>query len=224
VKLLRRKPRNFDIQVQDMVLHITANTDFNEESRAAALSFWEQLQAYALRNPNVRTSKRPIEEPQDAPTIVRELVRAARTAGVGPMYSFQGAVTDHVGRFLTRSARDVTVACGGDYFIAAKKRQKLTVFRGLTGGSLALVVPPTPGGVGISTSAGRGRVAIDGLVVVAGSCMLAEAAAAGVEAILPKEHGFRAALSYLKKVPGVLGGVVIAGETIGLAGGVELAA
>jgi ApbE superfamily uncharacterized protein (UPF0280 family) len=188
------------------------------------LSFWEQLQAYALRNPTVRTSKRPIEEPQDAPTIVRELVRAARTAGVGPMYSFQGAVTDHVGRFLTRSARDVTVACGGDYFIASKKRQKLTVFRGLTGGSLALVVPPTPGGVGISTSAGRGRVAIDGLVVVAGSCMLAEAAAAGVEAILPKEHGFRAALSYLKKVPGVLGGVVIAGDTIGLAGGVELAA
>jgi hypothetical protein len=54
--------------------------------------------------------------------------------------------------------------------------------------------------------------------------MLAEAAAAGVEAILPKQHGFRAALSYLKKVPGVLGGVVIAGETIGLAGGVELAA
>jgi hypothetical protein len=224
VKLLKRKPRNFDIQVQDMVLHISANTDFNEESRAAALSFWEQLQAYALRNPNVRTSKRPMDEPDDAPTIVRELIRAASTAGVGPMYSFQGAVTDHVGRFLTRSARDVTVACGGDYFIAAKKRQKLTVFRGLTGGSLALVIPPTNDGLGISTSAGRGRVAIDGLVVVASSCMLAEAAAAGVEAILPKEHGFRAALSYLRKVPGVLGGVVIAGEAIGVAGGVELAA
>ncbi len=224
MRLLKRKPRNFDIQVQDMVLHISADTDFNEESRAAALSFWEQLQAYALRNPNVRTSKRPMDEPDDAPTIVRELIRAARTAGVGPMYSFQGAVTDHVGRFLTRSTRDVTVACGGDYFIAAKKRQKLTVFRGLTGGSLALVVPPTSDGLGISTSAGRGRVSIDGLVVVASSCMLAEAAAAGVEAILPKEHGFRAALSYLKKVPGVLGGVVIAGEAIGVAGGVELAA
>jgi hypothetical protein len=224
LKLLRRKPRSFDIQVQDLVLHISANTDFNEESRAAALSFWEQLQAYALRNPSVRTSKRPIEVPAEAPTIVREMVRAAGTAGVGPVYSFQGAVTDYVGRFLTRSARDVTVACGGDYFIAAKKRQKLTVFRGLTGGSLAIVVPARSEGVGISTSAGRGRVAIDGLVVVASSCMLAEAAAAGVEAILPKEQGFRAALSYLKKVPGVLGGVVIAGDAIGMAGGVELAA
>ncbi len=224
MKLLKRKPRSFDIQVQDMVLHISASTDFNEESRAAALSFWEQLQAYALRDPAVRTSKRPIEIPEQAPAIVRELVRAARTAGVGPMYSFQGALTDHVGRFLTRSTRDVTVACGGDYFIAAKKRQKLTIFRGLTGGSLAVVVPPTAQGVGVSTSAGRGRTAIDGLVVVASSCMLAEAAAAGVEAILPKDHGFRAALSYLKKVPGVLGGVVIAGDAIGLAGGVELAA
>src|SRR3970040_2708298 len=52
VRLLKRKPRTFDIQVQDVVLHITARTDLDEESRAAALSFWEQLEAYALRNPD----------------------------------------------------------------------------------------------------------------------------------------------------------------------------
>ncbi|HSL15671.1 MAG TPA: hypothetical protein VK962_05260 [Actinomycetota bacterium] len=224
MRLLRRKPRSFDIQVQDMVLHITAGTDINEESRAAALSFWEQLQAYSLRNPSVRTSKRPIEVPDDAPEIVREMVAAAGRAGVGPMYSFQGAVTDHVGRFLTRSTSEVTVSTGGDYFIAGKKRQKLTVFRGLDGGSLAVVVPPSANGLGVATSAGTGRVAIDGIAVVASSCMLAEAAAAGVQAILPKQGGFGAALRYLKKVPGVLGGLVLVGDRIGLAGGLEIAA
>ena len=31
LRLLRRKPRTFDIQIQDLVLHISAGTDFNEE-------------------------------------------------------------------------------------------------------------------------------------------------------------------------------------------------
>ena len=223
MKLLKRKPRTFDIQVQDMTLHIQAGTDFNEESRAAALSFWEQLHAYAIRNPEVRSSKRPIEVPADAPDIVREIVAAARRAGVGPMFSFQGAVTDHVGRFLAREVNEVTVNCGGDYFILARKRQKLTVGAGVTG-SVALVVPPSKTGVGVSMTVGRGRAAPDGLAVLAESCMLADAAAAGVQAILPKENGFNGALAYLRQVKGVLGGVVLVGDRIGVAGSVEIAA
>jgi hypothetical protein len=223
VKLLRRKPRTFDIQVQDMILHIQAGTDFNEESRAAALSFWEQLHAYTIRNPQIRSSKRPIDVPSDAPEIVREIVAAARRAGVGPMYSFQGAVTDHVGRFLAREVNEVTVNCGGDYFILARKRQKLTVGRGAAG-PVAVVVPPSKAGIGVSMTVGRGRAVPDGLAVLADSCMLADAAAAGVQAILPKENGFRGALAYLRQVRGVHGGVVLVGERIGVAGSVELAA
>jgi len=223
VRLWRKRARTFDIQVQDVVMHITAGTDLDEESRAAALSFWEQLEAYALRNPDIRTSKRPIEVSVDAPAIVQEMVQAGRTAGVGPMYSFLGALADHVGRFLARSAGELTVACGGDYFIVAKKRQKLTVLRRPNGASIAVVVPPRREGVGISTNLG-GRAHMDGLAVLASSCMLADAAAAGVQAILAKPDGFRGALDYLKKVPGVYGAVVILGERIGMMGGVEIAA
>lgn len=223
MKLLRRKPRTFDIQVQDMTLHIQAGTDFNEESRAAALNFWEQLHAYTIRNPEVRSSKRPIEVPADAPEIVREIVSSARRAGVGPMFSFQGAVTDHVGRFLAREVNEVTVNCGGDYFILARKRQKLTVGRSGSG-PVAVVVPPVKGGIGVSMTAGRGRGAPEGLAVLAESCMLADAAAAGVQAILPKENGFNGALAYLRQVRGVRGGVILVGDRIGMAGSVEIAA
>jgi ApbE superfamily uncharacterized protein (UPF0280 family) len=224
VKLLRKKSRSFDIQVQDLTLHIQAGTDFNEESRAAALSFWETLHAYTLRNPDVRNSKRPIDVPDDAPDIVKELVSSARQAGVGPMYSFQGAVTDHVGRHLARDVDEVTVNCGGDYFILGRKRQKLTVTTQPNGSALAVVVPASKRGVGISMSVGRGRASVDGLAVIADSCALADAAAAGVQALLPKDNGFASALVYLKKVRGVIGGVVVVGNRIGVAGGVELAA
>jgi ApbE superfamily uncharacterized protein (UPF0280 family) len=224
VKLLKRRTRSFDIQVQDMTLHIQAGTDLDEESRAAALSFWEQLHAYTLRNPDVRSSKRPIEVPSDAPEIVREIVAASRRAGVGPMYSFQGAVTDYVGRFLAREVAEVTVNCAGDYFILGRRRQKLTVIRGTGAPGLAVVVPASRQGVGISMTLGRGRAAVDGLAVIADSCMVADAAAAGVQAILPKESGLRGALAYLRQVRGVVGGLVVIGDRIGLVGAVEIAA
>jgi len=227
VKLLGRRQKTFDIHVQDLTLQITAAPDLVEESRAAALTFWEQLQAWSLQHPEFRTSKRPLAVPQDAPELVREMVRASGTAGVGPIFSFRGAVTDHVGRFLARQAREITVECGGDLFILRRKRTKLTVHRRGNGGPISLVVEPRAGGVGVSTTLGRGRRGTeadgpDGLAVMASSCMLANAAAAGVQALLPKPDGMRAALHYLESVPDVQGGVVVQGERIGVAGRVEI--
>jgi ApbE superfamily uncharacterized protein (UPF0280 family) len=225
VRLLRRRPKSFDIQVQDLVLHISAPEDFAEESRAAALSFWEQLQSYGLRHPEFRSSKRPIERiSSDAPEIVKEVASAAGAAGVGPMFSFRGAVVDQVGRFLGDQMAEVTVACDGDYFIKAKKRLKLAVKR-RGGEPITVALEPSFLGVGVSTTLGRGKAGSgpDGLAVIAQTCMLADAAAAGVQACLPKPDGFGMALHYLQRVPGVLGGVVVIGERIGVAGNVEIA-
>ena len=225
MRLLKRRAKSFDIQVQDMTLHISAPEDYAEESRAAALSFWEQLQSYALRNPQFSTSKRPLTSiPDDAPEVVREMIAASRHAGVGPMFTFRGAVTDQVGRFLAGTLSEVTVSCDGDYFILTKKRMRLAVKRH-GGAPIVVAVEPSKRGVGVSTTLGRGRdhAGPDGLAVIASSCMLADAAAAGVQALLPKEGGFKLALQYLRKVPGVRGGVVVVGERIGVAGGVEIA-
>ncbi len=211
MKLLRRKPTSFEIHVQDMVLRITANEDFAEES--------------ALQHPEFRTSKRPLDPPAaEAPAIVQEMVASASAAGVGPMFTFQGAVVDQVGRFLIQSLGEVTVACGGDYFIKAKKRVKLAVKRH-GGEPITVALEPDPNGVGVSTTLGRGRGGggPDGLAVIADTCMAADAAAAGVQALLPKKLGFAQAVRYLKTVPGVRGGVFVMGERIGVAGNLEIA-
>jgi ApbE superfamily uncharacterized protein (UPF0280 family) len=225
VKLLRRRPKSFDIQVQDLTLHITAPEDYAEESRAAALSFWEQLQSYALRYPAFRQSKRPLDTiTADAPDIVREMAEAARRAGVGPMFTFRGAVVDQVGRFLAEQLNELTVACDGDYYIRSRKRMKLAVRR-RGGEPITVVLKPTARGLGVSTTLGRGRGGggPDGLAVIADSCMLADAAAAGVQAVLGKPDGFGMALRYLQQVPAVMGGVIVVGDRIGVSGGVEIA-
>jgi len=225
VKLLRRRAKAFEIQVADLTLHITAPEDFAEESRAAALGFWEQLQSYALRYPAFSQSKRPLDRiGADAPEIVREMARAATSAGVGPMFTVRGAVVDQVGRFLSDQLNELTVSCDGDYYLKARKRMKLAVRR-RGGAPLTVAVEPAPGGVGVSTTLGRGRghTGPDGLAVIAETCMLADAAAAGVQAVLSKPDGFGMALRYLQAVPKVRGGVVVLGATIGVAGAVEIA-
>ena len=226
MKLLRRRAKSFEIQVQDLVLHISAPEDYAEESRAAALSFWEQLQSYALRYPAFSQSKRPLDRiTADAPEIVKEMVRTATSAGVGPMFTFRGAVVDQVGRFLAEQLHEVTVECDGDYFIRSRKRMKLGVKRH-GGKPITVALPPARSGVGVSTTLGRGRGGggPDGLAVIADTCMLADAAAAGVQAVLGKPGGLHQALRYLQEVPGVQGGVIVAGVEIGLSGSVEIAA
>jgi len=225
VRLLKRKPRSFDVQVHDVLLRITVSPDLEEESRAAALSFWEQIQSWSLQHPEFRTSKSVLQVPQGAPDIVREMVGSAAAAGVGPTFTVKGALADLVGRFLATQVPELTVAVDGSFFIVTRKRMKLTVHRPDSGSPLSIVVDPRREGVGVATTLGARRApGADGWAVLATSTMLAEAATAGLQALLPKPDGFRSALAYLQKVPGVLGGLVVSGERIGVAGGVEIAA
>jgi uncharacterized protein len=210
-----------------MILRVQASPDYLEESRAAALSFWDQLNAYATGHPAFRNAKEPIEVPETAPEVIKEMVRASRHAGVGPMVTMQGAMTDQVGRFLARSVSEVRVSSGGDAFVVTKKPVKLTVYRRADGSGISVVLPPRKGGIGVSTMPANRRAAelgIDGLAVVASTCTVADAALAAVQTILAQPRSLKRALAHLRGIEGVRGGLVIQGDRIGLAGGVEIAA
>ena len=224
----RRKTHAFDVSIHDMVLRVTAPEELAGEARAAGLSFWEQLQSYGIRDRAFRTSKRPVVVPEDAPALIREMAEAARTAGVGPAYASQGAITDHVGRFLAQRSSEVLVSNGGDYFVLARKRSRLSVppVADPDGQTLAVVIRPERGAHGIFTNVGRAQVEheADGLVVVASSCMLASSAAAATNIILRRSGSMGRALDYLQRVPGVFGAIVLQGRDVGVAGSLELAA
>src|SRR5207249_8661862 len=90
--LLRRRSVHFDVPIQDMTLRITGPEELYEEARAAGMQFWEQVQSYAIRHPGFQSGKRPLPVPEDGPMVIREMVGTAARAGVGPMFTFRGAL------------------------------------------------------------------------------------------------------------------------------------
>ncbi len=221
-----RKIKSFNVPVQEITLRVTAPEDLYEEARAAGMHFWEQVEAYAIRNPLFRTSKRRLFVTEDAPEPVRDMANGAAEVGVGPMYTFHGALAEYVGRHLAPASPDVMVANAGHYFVIARRRSKLPVQMEEGAEPLAVVVRPELGPHGIYTSLGRARTERGepgGLVVVARTCILADATATAAKGILNKS-GLTDALAFLQGVEGVFGGLVVRGRDIGVAGGLELAA
>jgi uncharacterized protein len=225
--LLRRKSEHVDVPVQDLLLRITGPEDVYEEARAIGMLFWEQVQSFAIRNPDFQRSKRPVQVAASAPSIVREMATLSALAGVGPMLTFRGALTEFVGRRMAELMPEVTVSCGEDHYVVARRRARLGFFTGQRPEGLAVVVKPElgPHGVYMDLKGGArpGEIA-DGLLVVSTSCIVADASAAAARAILSKPNSLKTALAYLRGVPGVHGGIVIQGDRIGVAGGLELAA
>jgi ApbE superfamily uncharacterized protein (UPF0280 family) len=155
------------------------------------------------------------------------MAEVATAAGVGPAFTTQGAVCEHVGRFLASMVSEVVVSTGGDYFVRSKKKMKLALYQGPATGGLSVVVDPKRGTQGVFTSVGRIRLpaqSVDGLAVLASTTIMADAAAAAVMAILSRPNSFRTALTFLRKLDGVQGAVVVQGRRVGVAGAVELAA
>lgn len=228
--LLRKKATTFEVQVHDTTMRINAPAELSEECRALALQFWDQLQSYGARDHRFRASRKPVEVAEDAPDLMRQVAETAALAGVGPSFTFQGAMIDHVGSFVRRRVPELVISTGGNYFVVPRKRTKLTIFHGEEqGDGLAIVVDPSQGPLGVFTTYGRRNVPIDlayGLVVTATSCALADAAGAFALGLLAGEgeNEVREALSYLRQVPGVRGAVVLGADGIGLTGGVEIAA
>jgi ApbE superfamily uncharacterized protein (UPF0280 family) len=227
----KRSSRFIDVPVQDVTLRIAGPEDLYEQARAVGMSFWEQIQSYAVRNKAFATSKGPLELPEDSPILVREMAVLAASAGVGPMFTFQGALTDFVGRTLGGGQHELTVVCGGDHFLHVRHRSRISV-RPPDGvrPAIGVVVSPELGPQGLYSSVGAGPGAVgylgpgDGIAVLATSCILADAAAAAAAAMLRRRDSLREALAYLQRIRGVHGAVLVRGEHLGVAGALELAA
>ena len=219
----------FQVKVKETDLYIRATHNLQESAFQSILRYRYQLEQYISRHPEFFRSMVPLADDEFAPSIVREMIRAAQLAGVGPMAAVAGAMAESVGRDLLRESPAVIVENGGDIFLLASEALKVGIFAHTSPLSfrVGIRIPSAGHGWGVCTSSGTvgpslslGRA--DAVCVLSPSAALADAAATAVGNLVGSPSDLPRGLDKAKTIQGLTGVVIIAGDKLGAWGEVEL--
>ena len=220
---------SFRVVVKETDVFIQARTDLSGHARELILECRGHLESYIEQYPDVAKTLVPWEETGPAPEIVREMVRAGRAAGVGPMAAVAGAVAEIVGRGLLKYSDHVVVENGGDIFYRLDGKITAGIFAGLSPLSMKVGIAidgrdnpvslcTSSGTVGHSKSFGRA----DAVCVVADACALADAAATSIANRILSKSDIGDAIEFGRSIRGIRGIVGIKDDGIGVWGDIEV--
>lgn len=184
-----------------------------------------QLEEFIEKDPFFLLTLEPYDlKVDDAPLIVREMVRSSNALGLGPMSAVAGTIAKlALDAMIQAGAEHAIVDNGGD--IAIQNAEPLLV--GIYAGSsplqnLALEVPARKAPLGICTSSGTIGPSIsfgcaDAATVISEDVSLADAGATALGNAVQKGAPLGECFSAVD-VPGVEGALVIRGEELALYG------
>ena len=219
----------FQVVCQQTDLMILAEGCFDGLAREQVLRCRGHIEGYIQQHPDFATTLVPWRPQAIAPAIVRDMIRAGRAAGVGPMAAVAGAVAETVGRALLDVSRQVVVENGGDVFIKTDRPAVAALFAGPSPLSMKLgvQVADTGSGIGMCTSSGTvghslSKGSADAVCVISSSCALADAAATAIGNRIRSPRDIESAIAFGRRIDGIGGIVVVAGAKIGAWGALEL--
>jgi ApbE superfamily uncharacterized protein (UPF0280 family) len=220
---------SFQVTIKETDLLILAERDLTGEARELVLAHRYQLEEHIARHPEFRASLSPLPEWPVAAPIVRLMGEAGRLAAVGPMAAVAGAVSELVGEGLREYSQELLIENGGDLYLAGKKERVVAIFTGESelGTRLGLRVGVEERPLGICTSSGRlghslslGEAST--ATIIARSAALADAAATATGNVVRGTGGVETGMELARRIPGVLGAVIVHRGRIGAWGQVEL--
>jgi ApbE superfamily uncharacterized protein (UPF0280 family) len=224
-----RNYSHFNVKISETDLFILADSDLSDLAFQSAMRCRVQIEEYIRIHPEFRTSLVPVAGDKLAPDIVRDMLTASDRAGVGPMASVAGAIAEHVGKELLKASANVMVENGGDIYLNVADPVLIGIFAGdspLTGRiALSIEAKETP--VGICTSSGTVGHSLsfgiaDAVCIKSKSTALADAAATSVGNLIKKKSDIKKGLERAMSIPGVLGVLIITGDTLAVQGNMEL--
>src|SRR4030042_1905049 len=107
----------FNVAEQETDLYIRAASNLQRKTRRLVSKYRRQLEKYIEKNPEFQTSLEPVNVPESAPAIVKDMAAAGAKAGVGPMAAVAGAIAEYVGKELLEFSPEIIVENGGGVFI-----------------------------------------------------------------------------------------------------------
>lgn len=220
---------SFQVQVKETDLWVSAVRDLTFEARNLVLACRHPLEQYIRACPAFLTSLVPIPEDPYAPSLVKEMMKAACQMGTGPMAAVAGVIAQCVGEGLLGLSGEVIVENGGDLFLAAKRQVTVAIFAGGSplSGRLGIRVYPHQMPLGLCTSSATighslslGKA--DAVCVLSRSAALADAAATALGNKIMRVGDMEPAINRVRNLEGILGGVVIIDATMASWGEMEL--
>ena len=221
---------SYQITVRETDLLIRSDIELRQPALDSVHRHRAHLEAYISSHPDFLTALTPLAPDDLAPDIVRDMIKAARLTGVGPMAAVAGAVAQHVGEDLSPLTYNVMVENGGDIYLNSKEEVRVGVFAGASPLShrLAIRIRPEEMPVGVCTSSATVGPSLsfgvaDAVCVTSRSAALADAAATAIGNLVRAKGDIRKALNFGAQITGVLGILIIVGDELGVKGELELA-
>lgn len=219
----------FDVCVFESDLRIGASKELYEEALKLLLLYRNHIETYAKNHPVFLTALSPIACQPDSAEIIKKMCQAAMKAGVGPMASVAGAVSEMVGMSLLKHSDEVIVENGGDIFIKTDTTRKIGVYAGNSplNEKLAINIEPQKTPLGICTSSGTighslsfGKA--DAAVIISKDTFLADAVATAAANIIKTKDDIERGLEFASEIQGIDGALIIKGERFGAWGDIKL--
>jgi uncharacterized protein len=220
---------SFHVTIRETDLFILADSDFTNLSLQSVHKHRGYIESYIKNHPVFLTSLVPLKQDNHAPDIVRDMLKSAVIANVGPMASVAGAIADYVGRDILKESKNVIIENGGDIFIKTEEEVTVGVFAGESPLTyrVKILIRPDEMPVGVCTSSGTvgpslsfGRA--DAICVLSKSATMADAAATAIGNLVKSKHDIKNALELGINIEGVSGILIIVGDQMGLRGKIEL--
>jgi len=219
----------FTVKISETDLYVLTDSDLRETAYLTALGYRAQIEEYIRYHPEFKTSLIPIPVDNLAPDIIKAMLEAAKAAAVGPMASVAGAIAEHVGRDLMACSSNVIVENGGDIYLNIKDDISIGIFAGDSplSSRIALRVAAADTPLGVCTSSGTVGHSLsfgiaDAVCIKSQSATLADAAATSVANLIRKKSDVKKGLDRAMAIKGVLGVLIVTGDTLAVQGSMEL--
>lgn len=220
---------NFTIAIKETDLFIFAEDYLFREAEELVLKYRNQLETYIEKKPFFIKSMSPFEDDPFAPEIIKEMIKASKVAGVGPMASVAGVIAEAVGRGLIKYSKEVIVENGGDLFLKVLDETLVGIYAGISplSGKLALRIDPEMTPIGICTSSGKVGHSFsmgnsDAVTVVSKSTALADAVATRIGNLIHSKDDIAQGLKIAQSIKGVEGVIIIIDDNFGVWGDLKI--
>jgi ApbE superfamily uncharacterized protein (UPF0280 family) len=219
------------VKMAETDLHILASEAVENPALQLIARVRGQIEQYIREQPEFLDALVPLPLNDLAPEPVRQMLAAARSAGVGPMAAVAGVVAEEVGRgLLADNCSEVIVENGGDLFVARVQPCTVAVYAGQSplSGKLAIRLQPAQMPCGVCCSSGTIGHSLslgtaDAVVVVASSTALADAAATRLaNEVQGDRQSMNTSLALAAELEGISGVVIVSGDQLGAWGEIEL--